>query len=121
MNIGQDISISGLVIAVFNFLAALMNLYFGMVVKKSQAEREIVAGLKDNLKIKVGIIKDLMEQADKREKAIDDLMKSKNEYKNQYLTEHSVNQKIQGSLDTYVKFHGHDADGPICDLHKEEV
>ena len=121
MTIGQDISIGSMLIAGFNFAAALMNLYFGFVVKKSQAEREIVSGLKDQLKIKNDIIKDLTGQANKRERAIDELMKSKTEYKNQYLTEHSLNQKIQGQLDTYVKFHGHDPDGPICQLHSKEV
>lgn len=121
MTIGQDISLGSLVIAFLNFAAAIMNLYFGFVVKKSQAEREIVSGLKDSLKIKANIIQDLTTQMEKKEKAIDELMKSKTEYKNQYLTEHSINQKIQGSLDTYVKFHGHDADGPICKLETKDV
>lgn len=82
------------VLPLLNIANTLTNLFWSMKLKSIQGNKEILSSLK--------------EANDEKDQVIKELQRKKNQYKMQYTQQLVLNEKLQGELKTYKKFHNHE-------------
>lgn len=92
-------------------IISIISLVFLWSIRTTQAKSSFVKSLTDTITAQTEEIK-------AKNQAIEDLMRSKNSYKHQYLNLQSKVSQLQSELKTYHKFHEHK---PLIEVKQETV